>query len=163
MANKRRYHTNIPMCTACILLCLTLFSFHLSGGLYARYTTKASASDDARVASFDVSENGSSFSENMMIDAIPGSVVENTINVINKSEVAVEYVVTITNTTENIPLKFTVNDSEPTEGTCTVTVIMKPNSTHEVKLAAVWDADNAIKYMGMVDLVEITINAQQQD
>ena len=40
------------MTIAGILLCLTLVSVWLVGGLYARYTTSDSASDSARVAAF---------------------------------------------------------------------------------------------------------------
>lgn len=48
---------NIPMCLALILLMLTMITTHLTGGLYARYTTTATASDSARVAKFDVQCN----------------------------------------------------------------------------------------------------------
>lgn len=53
--SKRHTHgvgINIPMCIASILLCFTLFSIHLTCGLYARYTTTASSSDSARVIKF---------------------------------------------------------------------------------------------------------------
>jgi hypothetical protein len=40
---------------AMVLLCLVLFSAHLTSGLYARYTSTSSAGDNARVAKFDVS------------------------------------------------------------------------------------------------------------
>jgi len=43
---------NIPMCIACVLLCLTLLSVHLTSGLYSRYTSSASGSDSARVVKF---------------------------------------------------------------------------------------------------------------
>ena len=43
---------NIPLCLACVLLCLTLFSFHFSGGVVARYSTTASSGDSARVIQF---------------------------------------------------------------------------------------------------------------
>ena len=49
---KRRAKVNVPICAAGILLCLTLFSVHLTSGIYARYTTTASGSDSARVISF---------------------------------------------------------------------------------------------------------------
>ena len=49
---KRRAKVNVPICVAGILLCLTLFSVHLTSGIYARYTTTASGSDSARVISF---------------------------------------------------------------------------------------------------------------
>jgi hypothetical protein len=45
---------NIPMVAALILFMLTMISVHLTGGLYARYTARATASDSARVAMWDV-------------------------------------------------------------------------------------------------------------
>ena len=38
-----------------VLLCLVMFSQYMTGGLYARYISTATASDEARVAKFDVS------------------------------------------------------------------------------------------------------------
>lgn len=49
---KREMKLNIPMCAACILLCLTLISIHMTGGLYAKYTSDAQGSDSARVAKY---------------------------------------------------------------------------------------------------------------
>ena len=49
---RRRSHVNIPMAVAAVLLCLTLFSAHLAGGVFARYTVTSSASDSARVIKF---------------------------------------------------------------------------------------------------------------
>lgn len=43
---------NIPMCLACVLLCLTLFSVHFSSGVVARYTTTTDSGDSARVIKF---------------------------------------------------------------------------------------------------------------
>lgn len=40
-----------------VLLCLVLFSAHLTSGLYARYTSTSSAGDNARVAKFDITHN----------------------------------------------------------------------------------------------------------
>ena len=53
MAKRRaRAKMNIPMCAACILLCLTMFSVHLSSGVVARYSTNTDGADSARVISF---------------------------------------------------------------------------------------------------------------
>lgn len=54
-----------------ILLCLFMMSFHLMGGLYARYSTSASMSASARVAKFDCEVNYLSTGyggDNMVID-----------------------------------------------------------------------------------------------
>ena len=45
---------NIPMVVALILLMLTMISVHLTSGLYARYTARATASDSAHVAFWNV-------------------------------------------------------------------------------------------------------------
>ena len=153
---------NIPMCIASFLFCLTLFSFYLCGGLYARYTTSGSGEDVARVAKFDVSENGTYFSENLLIETTPGS-VEREILVTNNSEVVVAYTVTIKNTTQNIPYSFSVDGNEPTANESSVTCYLEPNSQEKIKIVAEWDVDGALKYMGMVDLITLTINAQQED
>lgn len=43
---------NIALCAGFILLCLTLFSMHFTSDLYARYVSKDSAEDSARVIKF---------------------------------------------------------------------------------------------------------------
>ena len=160
--HKKTAKVNIPMCIASCLFCLTLFSFYLCGGLYARYTTSDSGEDAARVARFDVSEDGAYFSENLLIETVPGS-VEKEIVVTNNSEVAVAYTVTIKNTTKNIPYSFSVDGSVPMPNECTVTCYLKPNSTESISIVAEWAEEGALKYMGMVDLITLTISAQQVD
>lgn len=71
---------NIPMLAALILLLLTMITTHMTSGLYARYSSIATASDSARVAEFKVSCN----------------VVKNedgtySLNINNESEVSVKY------------------------------------------------------------------------
>lgn len=51
-ARRPRAKVNIPICLAGVLLCLTLFSIHLTGGIFARYTTTSTSSDSARVIRF---------------------------------------------------------------------------------------------------------------
>lgn len=89
---------NIPMCAACILLCLTLFSIHLTSGLYAKYIAKGTGSDEARVAKFDVDIVGNA-ADGVAVDWKVTSDVY-TINVKNNSEVAVEYQITVTDLSE---------------------------------------------------------------
>lgn len=53
MANRAQQgKVNIPICLAGVLLCLTLFSTHFTGGLFARYISRDSGSDSARVIQF---------------------------------------------------------------------------------------------------------------
>jgi len=51
-ARRPRAKVNIPICLAGVLLCMTMFSIHLTGGIFARYTTTASSGDSARVIRF---------------------------------------------------------------------------------------------------------------
>ena len=159
---NRQPKINIPMCAACVLLCLTLFSFHMSGGLYARYTTSAFGSDSARVARFDVSEDGASFSEELLMEIAPG-VVTRTIHVVNSSEVAISYQVTIENVTNNIPFQFSINEGDPVENQCVAALHMEPNSSDSVTIRVIWDEEGALQYMGMVDLIQLSIRAEQVD
>lgn len=74
MASRRRSKLNIPMFIASLLLCLTLFSFHLTSGLYAKYTTVSSGSDSGRVAAFGnitLTESGDFYETNKLM-IIPG-------------------------------------------------------------------------------------------
>ena len=51
--NHARAKVNIPICLAGVLLCLTMFSLHLAGGIVARYTTTTDGADNARVIEFE--------------------------------------------------------------------------------------------------------------
>ncbi len=159
---NRIYIGHFMIRLALILLCMTAFSTSMLSGLYARYTTTSSGQDSARVAKFDISENATSFQSEFTIDAVPGT-VEREILVTNNSEVAVGYKVTIQNKTGNIPYAFSVNGSEPVQKKCVVTCYIEPNTESTVTITAFWDPEGALEYMGMVDLVEILIEAHQVD
>lgn len=86
--SRRPDKVNIPMVVAMILLILTIISVYLSGGLYARYSASAGASDSARVAKFQVS---GSAGDNVTINCRSTETGTYTITLGNQSEVAVEY------------------------------------------------------------------------
>jgi hypothetical protein len=52
---------------------MTLFSSYMTGGLYARYTSSASGSDEARVAKFDVAHSDQSFPMGVELDFFDSS------------------------------------------------------------------------------------------
>ena len=79
---------SIMIRAAGVLLCLTLFSFWLTAGLYARYCTSSEGSDSARVAGFDVKVTGPKDVECTVSAMNPGQI---TLTVKNDSEVAVSY------------------------------------------------------------------------
>lgn len=70
------------------VLCMTLFSSHMTGGLYARYTSSASGSDEARVAKFDVSVG---FPDKTKFD----------LNCYDASKQSIQYEITVTPTVQN--------------------------------------------------------------
>lgn len=74
MVRHRKAKINIPICLAAVLLCLTLFSFHLCGGLYAKYTVSDYSQDSARVIKFGdltLTEEGD-FYDGSKLMIIPG-------------------------------------------------------------------------------------------
>ena len=81
---------NIPCCLACLLFVLVMITTYMTSGLYARYTTKATDSDSARVAKFDVDITG----DVKDLDVV-ASKDKNTgiyeIKITNNSEVVVKY------------------------------------------------------------------------
>jgi hypothetical protein len=117
--NKTSQKVNIPMLAACVLLCLTLLSLHLTAGLYARYTTSGQASDTARVAAFKVVDTPSVLEETVNFVASPGELVY-TIHIDNQSETAIAYTFGVENVYGNLPLRFSVNNSTPTAGSASL-------------------------------------------
>ncbi|MBQ4054992.1 MAG: hypothetical protein IJD17_04700 [Clostridia bacterium] len=72
--NSKAYRINIPMTLAIVLFCLTLISFHFTGGLYAKYVANDSGADSARVIRFGdltLTETGDFFDEGKLM-IVPG-------------------------------------------------------------------------------------------
>lgn len=85
MAKRKREKINVPMALAAVLFCLVLFSMHLTADIFARYTSRASGRDSARVASFgeiSLSETGDFDSGSAML--IPG------VNLVKNAKVSFE-------------------------------------------------------------------------
>lgn len=162
---------NIPMCLAGILLCLTLFSMHFSGGLYARYTTSGTVADSARVA---VLQGGTTVT---MINAqgYPGlSSVACKFEVTNYtekgsnrqvSEVALQGTLTAENLTNNIPLELKFYQDE----SCTVEAASFSFNAGEAGkkdfyLQTSWPQEaNNSEYAFEIDALQITVIAEQVD
>lgn len=161
---KRQYRKglNIPMILACILFCLTLFSFHFMGGLYAKYTAHTSASDKARVAKFEITDDNKSFTKDFVISFAPGT-IETEIQVVNKSETAVAYTITIENLTQNIPLQFQIADSTEMFEPAPQTYDLSIGQTDKYTVKLIWSHEDALQHMGKVDQVRIVLNAVQID
>ncbi len=185
MRKERNRKSNILIYVVAALLCATLFSMYLVGGLYARYQTKSSGSDTARVAAFNIKEEGIS---SQMIEArvVPGETQGTSVKITNKSEVTLELTLKVTNITKNIPqLKFqlkptptgeaaeTPAETPKTEkhenGVSLYGVVLEPGDyTKTYDLYIVWepnptDPEADLAYMGMVDYISVTVTATQVD
>jgi len=164
---KTKTKMNIPLCTAAVLLYLTVLSTCLVSGLFARYTTSAQSGDQARAAKFSITGEGS-FGQTIEADLVPGEnkIVKLTIK--NDSEVSVEYTITAVNETENLPLTLSLEKkgSSPAEKNTEFTVQQLPNnkSTDEYILHIEWPiGKNDPDWMGMVDYITVTVTAAQID
>ncbi len=177
MGKERKVKGNIIMCTAALLLCATLFSMHLVGGLYARYTSSMSGSDSVRVAAFSIKQEGTIF-ETIEADVTPGTLQIATLEITNKSEVAMEYTLTVTNVTGNItPLKFKLRadgdtpsvTTESYENGISINSACRIPGEHTDKyfLDIVWEPsvreEDDLALIGMVDYITISVTAAQID
>lgn len=121
---------SILMRAAGVLLCLVLFSLHLMGGLYARYTSNGEAEDEARVAKFEVNVVGASNAVDVTCTQSDSDSLTYIITLENRSEVAVAYTLsgTVTSGTPGVSLSFDsaagtmVPGAAPVTRTMTLTV-----------------------------------------
>ena len=159
--------------TAAILLCLVMASFWLMSNIYARYTAQASGGDSARVAKFNVTESGEATSR-IKTDIWPGETKTYSVDVTNKSEVAIDYTITAKNTYKNLPLKIQILNKDNQEVSSQDTEISATDHTaHTYKVEISWPKttteNNSItdpqspEYSGKTDVIEITLNAVQKD
>lgn len=181
MRRCRSVKLNILMYITAALLCATLFSIHLVSGLYARYYTRSSGTAHARVARFKITGSGTVFTETIETDATPGTTdTEYTIIIENDSEIKVEYTLTVTNTTGNLPLTFELNPKEVSGTTAPAATTTKNekgvsiskavqeagNHTDEYTLNIIWDNSDPeanLALMGMVDYITISVTVTQVD
>lgn len=164
---------NITMYLACILLCLVLITTYMTSGLYARYVYEESFDDNARVAKFDITDSVEN--KTIPIDIVPDDYTDGTkkgqqvltINVTNSSEVAAKYSLSVVNQTNNIQgLTFKLYNASGTEQVLPAleaTLPPEDGVTHIYDLYVQWSHEDALDYMGMVDLVEFKFRAEQID
>ena len=170
-----------------ILLSMVLASFWLICNMYARYSTQTSGSDSARVARFDVTEvgkNGADLTSQINVEVYPGFTGTYSVDVTNKSEVAIEYVLNVKNKYNNLPLQFKMLDGSGKEITTDSSEISEDytlskradisagdHATHMYQLEISWPTEitsedenlQSPDYAGKVDIIEITLKAVQKD
>ena len=162
----------VLMRIVCVLQMLVLVSTSIVSGQLARYVTRATGTDSARVARFEVTQAGTlmqSFSQSIS----PGEQFTRSVEVVNASEVAVDYIITVSNPENNLPLEFSAVDSNGDSltlavsgNTSTLTGFMPENdATPETFILTVkWkDGVTDDSYAGKVDLIRITLTAAQAD
>lgn len=164
---KAKLNNHIFLRIAVVLLIITLLSFCLNSGIFARYTSKDSSNDSAVVASFSV-EPGESYT----IPAIqfgnmaPGESQEYQFTLSSSSDVSVKCLVNL-KATANLPLKYSVNglDVVANDNISTEILTLAPHQGEvTVTLSILWnESDNQISYLSEIDAVRLTIIAEQVD
>lgn len=153
---KGKYSRRKKLPVATYLVYLLIATFLFTGVSFSKYATTASGSDEARVAVFDfefVLTGSGSQSEVVAVDTYPGFNGTYTIQVTDKSEVAMKYKVTAENLTDNTPIAVALehNGEYLTE-------------SGDLTLKLTWDSkNNAAVYAGEVDAIRITVTAEQID
>ena len=151
---------------AAVLLCLTVMSVWGTSRLYARYSTSASGSDSARVAKFQITQNGDALTQTQTITVEgmkPGDTNKYTVTVQSDSEVTVDYSISVKNVYENLPLEFKMQDAS---GKTITKDTIQPNdtATKTYTLQVTWPTSQTDQsYAGKVDLLNITLTAAQVD
>lgn len=170
--SSNRLKLNIPICAAAVLFCLTLFSTYFVSGLYARYTSSKQSVNDARVAVFSV-KGGGELTKPIAAKLVPGETSEHTLIITNNSEVAVDYTITVTKETNNLPLEFSVTKEGVvpeswSKDNMTLNEQQIPGSHDDkyilhIKWIANEDKDKDLALAGMVDHITVTVTATQAD
>lgn len=177
MEKERNAKGNILMYTAAVILCVTLLSMHLAGGLYARYTTGKGDSNSAKVAAFNIEQEGTIF-ETIEAGVTPGTTKSAELIITNNSEVAVEYTLTVTNVTGTLPLKFKLGPADGNQPSVAAESYengisidsarqIPGNHTDKYTLDIVWEPDANeeadLALIGMVDYITVSVTATQID
>lgn len=156
------------MYTLAVLLCLVLTTFWLMCNMYAKYSAQASGNDSARVAKFNVTEEGTA-TQQIKADVYPGFSQTYNVSVTNASEVAISYSMDIQSKYENLPLEFKMLDSDDNEiASKSIDISATDHNEHIYKVQISWptDTNNSATdpdYAGKMDVIEITLNAVQKD
>lgn len=167
---ENRNNSNLAMRAAAVLFCLTMLSLWVLTGTYAKYITQASGSDSARTAAFDISDTNS-LQQTFAVSLYPGKKENISINVTNKSEVAVRYIFTY-ETDGNIPLTINMDAEtgktvpvKSADGSNTFSVDCVPAKGEETDhYSAVLSMSNDnYQYSGGVQWITLTLKAEQID
>ena len=179
MDKKKEYRPNQVFRAALVLLCAVLVSVWMISGLLARYTAGGTGSDEARVASFDVTADLQNFEAEFPVQMKPGDSVTCSFDITNSSETAVN-MQAVLETEGNLPLKIDYqkgntgslnsladNIQDVQKGSCKFSDAIeagnKEKQTYQIKIS--WPADNgkSYQYANGVEAVKLTVTASQID
>lgn len=173
MSENRKLHV-IMLRTAAVLLFLVLLSTGMVAGRYARYVSSSSGEDLARVAKFTVSQSvllgETDLTETIPVPEIkPGDTVEFFIKVEHDTETAVRNTIEVTNLYGNLPLTFSLQETGTTQPLSVSPFVFDygPGTfTKDYTLFIHWPEsqdESDTDYIGMVDLLSISITSEQID
>lgn len=144
---------------------LLLASVLFTGVTFSGYVSTTMGNTQGRVAKFEIKEEGV-YEKMIAVDIVPGEVKTHELSIQNKSEVAVEYTITIRNNTKNLPIEFEVVDMGQIAGEDFIySETLRPNSVKKVfPLRISWPEDSySAYYAGMVDTIIVSVSAVQKD
>lgn len=133
-----KLHSYITRISA-VLLCLTLFSFYLLCGMYARYTSEGSGSDSARVAAFVFHVSSTPETNSIPIEQInkPGDKSTYSITIKNNSSGATSEV------KESYTIAVSINGSMPLS--CTMKKTGSASDLFSINNYSGSESDTALK------------------
>lgn len=172
MRKNKKGSGHIPL--AAWLGYLLAVTFLVTGVTFSSYITTTSGGDSARVARWSFAQDG--LNEALVVSLVPGQTVSHTLKAQHGSEVAVDYTVSVYNTTDNLPLTYSLKLGEHeyplTEkgaGVFACTYPLDPVSSatdYAFQLLITWPKVSEVSDLaktGMVDLLSIQVQAAQKD
>ncbi|MDO4363224.1 MAG: hypothetical protein Q4C99_01730 [Clostridia bacterium] len=160
--NTKSKGSNLIFRLLSLLLVFTLASAYLLSGVAAKYTSHSGGADNARVASFNVTQSGTATAD-IALDIKPGDTVQYEVAVTSNSEVALSYTIGVENKYNNLPLEFKMLDENNNEINSD-TIMYSDSKTHNYKLQIAWPSnEDDVSYSGKVDLLVVTLDASQVD
>ena len=142
------------------LLVLVIISFTVVGNLVAKYSVGADVDEVARVAKFNIIEEGITSIDIGTKKFKPGYSIAQPIKIKNDSEVAVRYTLTVSST-GNLPLDLAIVDHNQ----LIVSEKLPPNSDEiEYNLLISWPEEiTDPAYSSMVDSIKLLLAVEQLD
>lgn len=165
---KLELHT-IVLRLAAVLLSLVLITTGMVSGRYARYVTSASGSDSARVAKFTVTQSilqgETDLTQTIPMPEIkPGETVIIDVVVEHDTEVAVRNTIDVQSLYSNLPLTISVQEKGTGNSGSSTFTYGPGRFKKEYEAAITWvRGSNDVDYIGMVDLITITVTSEQVD